>query len=181
MEHLVSAAYCLIELIGHKIDVECGVVREYIYKYTYVIFLRRIKHRLHLFLGTENVVSDGPVGRLVIMVPVSFLLIEYLDVAALRAEACVHRRCLKHCEARIRNLLHVLGDCREIPTPDMKDCLCVRTVRIVCHPVYRLVLSLRCAGKNAQAREDCKCSFHWSDSLLYRCTFSNSSLILQIY
>ena len=99
MEHLVTSAYCCIELIRNKVNIKCSVVRKNIHKNTDVIFLCRIKHSLHFCLCTENIVTYCPVCRLIVMVPVTFFCIKDLDVGSLRTEAGIHRRCLKHCVA----------------------------------------------------------------------------------
>ena len=125
-----------------------------------VVFLCRVKHRLHLFFCSDDIVSHCPIGRLIIMIPVSLLLVEDLDVSAFWAEACIHRRSLKHGEAGIGDLLHVLCDSREVPAPYMEDGLGIGAVWIMCHSVDQTVV-LRCAGHKSKACDDGKNSFHF--------------------
>ena len=159
VEHLLTAADSLIELVCDKVDVECGMVRKYVHKDSDIVFLCRVKHGLHLFFCADDIISYSPIGGLIIMIPVSLLLVENLDVSAFRAEACIHRRGLQHGEAGIGNLLHVLCDSREVPAPYMEDGLCISAVWIMCHSVDQTVV-LRCAGNKASARNDGKNSFH---------------------
>ena len=91
VEHLLPASYSSIELVCNKIDVECSMVRKHIHKDTDTIFLRCFEHGLHLCFGTDDIVADGPVSRLIIVVPVSFLFVKDLHISSLRAETCVYR------------------------------------------------------------------------------------------
>ena len=95
------------------------------------------------------------------MIPVSFLFIQDLDVSALRTEAGIDRRSLKHCEACIGNLLHILSDGREVPAPNVENCLCVGSIWIVCHTVNSLCRRIGGAGHKAKARNCCKYSVHF--------------------
>ena len=152
MEHFLPSAYCSIELVRDKVDIEGCMVRKNIDKYSYIILLRRVEHCLHLLFRTHYVVSYSPVSRLVVVVPVTFLLIKNLLVSTLRAETCVYRRCLDHSESRIGNLLHVLSDSREVPAPYMKYRFSVGSIRIMCHTVCKL--GLRCACDQAETRNN---------------------------
>ena len=90
MEHLLASADSLIELVSNEVDVEGSMIRKHVHKHTDIIFSGRIKHRSHLLLCSDYVVSDRPVGRLIIMIPVTFLLVKDLDVTTLRTETCVY-------------------------------------------------------------------------------------------
>ena len=167
VEHLVTAADCCIKLISHKVDVKCGMVRKNVHKHADAILLGLVQHDLHLFFSSDNVISDRPVGRLIVMVPVAFLLVKDLDSTSFRAEACIDRGCLDHGESGISDLLHVLRDGREVPAPYMEDGLCIGIVRIMDHTVNRLCSLLlgrlfrrRCACHDTQACDDVKNSFH---------------------
>ena len=142
MEHLVSSAYSCIEFIRNKVNIKCSMVWKHVHEHADVIFICRIKHCFHLRFCSYDVVADSPVSRLVIMVPVAFLLIEDLDITAFRAEAGIYGRCLDHSEPGICNLLHVLGNSREVPAPYVKDCFCVGRIRIMRHTVYDIISRL---------------------------------------
>ena len=161
VEHLLTASDSLIELISDKVDVESCMVWKNIHKDSDIVFLCRVQHRLHLFFCSDDIVSYCPIGRLIVMIPVSLLLVKDLDVSAFRAETCIHRRGLQHCEACIGDLLHIVCDSREVPAPYMEDSLGIGAVGIMCHSVDQTVV-LRCTGNKAQASNDGKDSFHFS-------------------
>ena len=176
MEHLLTSSYCSIELVGNQVDVKCGMIRKYVDDNTDAILLCLVKHDLHLLLGSKDVVSDRPVCRLVIVIPVSFLLVKDLDVSALRTETCVDRRCLDHGESCICNLLHVLSDGWEVPAPYMEDGFRVSCIRVMCHSVHkaRSRRLRRACRQHQKAGQKVKCLFHYHVYLFeYQCKYGS--------
>ena len=149
------------------------MVRQNVYKHTYTVFSCFIKHRLHLIFRPYDIVADCPVDRLIVMIPVSFLLIQNLHVPSVGTETCIYRRGLDHGKSGISNLLHVFSNGREVPAPDMEDSFGIGKIRVMGHAVYSPDFSLRCASHKCKACEKRNDSVHISDIYDFRYYKSN--------
>ena len=138
MEHFVTSSHSLVKFLRHCIGVESGMVRKNIHNYFYAISCSRIHHLFHLVAAAEIGVSHFPVGRLIIIVPVSFrhFLVEELLAASFRSITALHRRGLDHGETGLPYFLHAARYFREVPAPGMENGFSVDGIGIYGHSVF---------------------------------------------
>ena len=138
MEHFVASANGFIEIIGDGINIESGVVGENVDYYPYIVFCGRVHHLFHLLARTYYVVADFPIGRLIVVIPVSLfdIVVENQFSASLGSVAILHRRRLHHRESCVGNFFHILADGREVPAPSMEDGFGVCGLGVVSHTVF---------------------------------------------
>ena len=109
------------------------MIREHIDDNFHIIFGGGVEHGFHLLACADDGVADFPVGRLVVVVPVTFgaFVVEEFAGSAVGIVAMLHGRGLHHGVACVGNPCHVFGDCGEVPAPRMEDGFSVGGVGIV--------------------------------------------------
>ncbi len=125
VEEILVAAHCIVESRKHLGMVYCGMVWQHVDKHLYTVFESAVAHCLEVLSGTEHIVADGPVGRLVVVVPFTFNavagLAEQSHSSVFTHVACLHGRCLNVVVAGIGNGFHVVGNSVERPRPSVEN------------------------------------------------------------
>lgn len=72
----MSRRYGLVEFRRNGVDVKRGVVGKHVYEDLDIIFGGGVEHFLHLLFGADNLIPDFPVGGLIVIIPIAFLLVK---------------------------------------------------------------------------------------------------------
>ena len=119
MIKFIAATDSRNHLIAHCIDIKCRMIGKHIDNDFHSVTGGRIHHLFHLLACAKNLVTDFPVGWLIIVIPITLFLVEQFFRTSLGIETMLHRRSLHHSKTSIGNILHIRGNGREIPAPGM--------------------------------------------------------------
>ncbi len=107
------------QALADAVQVRGGVVGDHVHDHLDAVPVGRLTHGGKCLLGAQLVIADGPVGGLVVVVPLS-LAVE-LHTAAAPRHTGVDGGGLDGGEARPGDVLHALGDGLEGPAPGVED------------------------------------------------------------
>ena len=123
MVEVVDATDGIAQTLRHSRCVKCRVVWQHVDNHAHSVFFCLGTHCDEFIACAHLIVADGPIQRLIVIVP--FAVAHNLLAAAVADKAVVGRRCLHHSEPCVGNTFHIFADCVERPAPGVENCLCV--------------------------------------------------------
>ena len=133
MEQILMAAHSIVKPRKNCGMIDCCMVRQDIDKHLYIVLVCAVAHSAEIVAVAEHIVSDSPVGRLIVIVPFSHHAVAGLTVerhtTSVADIACLDRRRLYVVISRLGDKFHVCRDSIETPCPCMENHLVLRCTR----------------------------------------------------
>ncbi len=137
MKKIFMTADSIVETGQNCSMVDRSMVGKYVHNYLYAIFICAVAHSLEIGTVAQHIVAYSPVGRLIIIVPLTLHavagLTEERHTAAVAHETCLHGRGLHVVIACVGYCLHIRGNSVERPRPCVQYHFIILITMLLCH------------------------------------------------